>query len=97
MSASWSISLKQFSMSASSIQLPFAFASLRTASSASCAERFGLNPKLDGLKSASKIASRTSFAAVITVRSNTVGIESGLNFPGCPGLGISTRRSAFGR
>jgi hypothetical protein len=39
----------------------------------------------------------TSFAAVITTRSATVGIDSGRYSPGRPGLGICTRRSGDGR
>jgi len=61
------------------------------------AERLGRNPKLDGRKSASKIGSTTSFAAVIATRSPTVGMPSGRVLPGCPGLGMRTRRNGAGR
>jgi hypothetical protein len=40
---------------------------------------------------------KTSLAAVITTRSRTVGIPSGRVLPGCPGLGMWTRRSGAGR
>jgi hypothetical protein len=46
------------------------------------AERLGRNPKLDGRKSASKIGSTTSFAAVIATRSRTVGTVAS-NCPPC--------------
>jgi hypothetical protein len=72
-------------------------ASALITSKASCADRFGRNPKLAWLKSASKIGSNTNFAAAITTRSPTVGIPSGLVCPGRPGLGICTRRNGAGR
>ena len=40
---------------------------------ASCAERLGRNPKLQGWKSASKIGSITVFTAACTMRSRTAG------------------------
>jgi hypothetical protein len=64
---------------------------------ASWAERFGRNPKLTGLKSASKMGSRTTLAAVMTTRSATVGMPSGRVWPGLPGLGMCTRRNGWGR
>ena len=42
-------------------------------------------------------APRTNFAAAITTRSRTHGIASGRVRPGCPGLGMWTRRSGAGR
>ena len=63
---------------------------------ASCADRFGRNPKLHGRKSASKIGSSTIFTAACTMRSRTAGIDSGL----CslvPGFGMNTRRAGNGR
>src|SRR5437763_3077087 len=45
----------------------------RTCSMASCALRSGLNPYEVGQKSASKIGSSTSLAAVCTILSRTVG------------------------
>jgi len=67
------------------------------ASTAMWAERLGRNPKLDAKKSASNTGSSTIFAAAITTRSRTVGMPSGRVCPGLPGLGIYTRRNAFGR
>jgi hypothetical protein len=95
--ASWSMLPKQSARSASSTQQAPRLAWVRTASSASCAERFGRNPKLTGRNCASKMGSRTIFAAVMTTRSRTVGMESGRVSPGRPGLGISTRRSGEAR
>ena len=43
----------------------------------SCAVRLGRKPKEHGWKSASKIGSITVFAAACTIRSRTVGIDSG--------------------
>ena len=64
---------------------------------ASKAESLGRNPKLTGLKPDSKIGSSTSLAAAMITRSRTTGIESGLVLPGCPALGMLTRRSGEGR
>jgi hypothetical protein len=64
-------------MSASSTHTRPWLAARRTASRASCADRFGRNPKLTGAKSASKIGSSTIFAAAITTRSAMVGMPSG--------------------
>jgi hypothetical protein len=47
-----------------------------------------------GSRSASKIGSSTSFAAVCTTRSRIVGMPSGRSPP--PGLGIITRRTGWG-
>ena len=60
---------------------------------ASWAERFGRNPKLTGEKSASKTGSKTIFAAAMITRSRIVGMPSGRNSPGLPGLGMCTRRN----
>ena len=91
-SASWSISSKQLLMSASSTQCAPPFALWRMTSSASWADRFGRKPKLAGLKSASKIGSRTSLAALMSTRSRRLGMPSGLVCPGLPAFGIFTRR-----
>ena len=63
---------------------------------ASCADRFGRNPKLHGRKSASKTGSSTIFTAACTIRSRTAEIASGLRSL-LPGLGISTFRAGSGR
>ena len=63
---------------------------------ASCADRFGRNPKLAGRKSASKTGSSTIFAAACTIRSRTGGIDSG-RCSAVPGFGIITRRAGNGR
>jgi hypothetical protein len=63
---------------------------------ASCAERFGRKPNEHGSKSASKSGSITVFRAACTIRSRTVGIESGRR--SCePGFGMKTRRAGSGR
>ena len=49
---------------------------------------FGRNPKEQGRKSASNKGSITSFTAICTTRSFTVGMPNGRVFPGCPGFGI---------
>ena len=54
-------------------------------------------PEAAGRKSASKIGSRTIFAAAMTTRSRSVGMPSGRVSPGLPGLGMFTRRSGLGR
>jgi hypothetical protein len=54
------------------------------------------NPYEQGLKSASKMGSSTSFRLAWTTRSVMVGIPSFRNFPVLP-LGIITRRTATGR
>ena len=65
---------------------------------ASCTDRLGRNPNEHGSMSASKTGSSTIFTADCTIRSRTVGIDSGLCAPsGLPGLGISTRRAGSGR
>jgi hypothetical protein len=66
----------------------------RMASAASVALRLGRNPNEQGRKSASKIGSKTIFAACCATRSFTVGMPSGRIFP--VGFGISTRRTGFG-
>src|SRR6266545_5522537 len=83
--ASCEICPKQSVKSASSTQQAPLFAWVRTASNASCAERLGRNPKLTGRNCASKMGSRTIFAAVMTTRSRTVGMESGRGAGGCVG------------
>ena len=88
---------KQSEISASSTQSAPLLAVLRTTSRAWWADFFGRNPKEQGRKSASKIGSRTILAAVIATRSRKHGIESGLVLPGCPGLGMFTRRRGLGR
>ena len=67
----------------------------RIASSASVALRFGRNPYEHSWKSASKIGSITSFAAICTTRSRTVGIPSGRCFPSA--FGMYRRRTGRGR
>ncbi len=62
---------------------------------ASCADRFGRNPKLHDRKSASKTGSSTIFIAACTTRPRTAAIASGLR-PALPGLGISTFRAGSG-
>jgi hypothetical protein len=57
----------------------------------------GSSFSVHGTQSASKIGSRMDFAAAMITRSRTAGIESGLDLPGWPGLGMFTRRSARGR
>jgi len=88
---------KQSDTSASSTQSAPRLASTRMASLAMWAERPGRKPKLVGRKSASKMGSRTSFAAAMTTRSRTHGIPRGRVAPGFPGLGMWTRRSGLGR
>jgi hypothetical protein len=51
-------------------------------------------PVACGRKSASNTGSRISFAAVITTRSRTHGIDSGLVRPGWPGLGCEPAAAA---
>ena len=53
----------------------------RTCSMASWALRPGLNPYEVGQKSASKIGSSTSLAAICTILSRTVGMPKLLSFP----------------
>ncbi len=50
-----------------------------------------------GRKSASNSGSITSFTAICTTRSLTVGMPNGRRRPGCPGLGIRTRRTEVTR
>lgn len=61
---------------------------------ASCAERFGPNPKLTGEKSASKTGSNTIFAAAITTLSRTVGMPSE---PSAESVVGAPRGRAFGQ
>lgn len=78
MGASWSIVPKLSRIPASNTHsLPW-FAATRPASHAPIADRLGRKPWLASVNCASKTGSRTSFAAVITTRSATVGIDSGL-------------------
>ena len=84
-------------MSASSTHWRPRLASTRITSRASWAERFGRNPKLTGEKSASKTGSKTIFAAAMITRSRIVGMPSGRDCPGLPGLGMCTRRNGWGR
>jgi hypothetical protein len=82
-------------MSASSTWLyPFA-PSFLSVSRASVALRLGRKPYELGRKSASKIGSSTSFAAICTTRSRTVGIPSGRFFPSA--FGMYRRSTATGR
>jgi hypothetical protein len=67
-----------------------------TTCKASWAARLGRNPNEQSNMSASKIGSSTILSAACTIRSATVGIDSGR----CsvePGFGIKTRRAASGR
>jgi hypothetical protein len=64
-------------------------------SSAIVALRFGRKPYEHGRKSASKIGSSTSFAAICATRSRTVGMPSGLLFPSA--FGMYRRRTNVGR
>ena len=57
--------------------------------------RLGRNPYEHARKSASKIGSRTSFAAICTTRSRTVGMPSGRVLPSA--FGMYRRRTACGR
>jgi hypothetical protein len=67
----------------------------RTSSTASCALRPGRNPYEVGQKSASKIGSSTSLAAVCTILSRTVEMPKLLSFP--ERLGINRSRAGSGR
>ena len=67
----------------------------RTSSMASCALRPGRNPYEVGQKSASKIGSSTSLAAVCTILSRTVEMPRLLSFP--ERLGINRSRAGSGR
>ena len=67
----------------------------RTCSMASCVLRPGLNPYEVGQKSASKIGSSTSLAAVCTILSRTVEMPRLLSFP--ERLGINRSRVGSGR
>jgi len=82
-------------MSASSTWLLPRAPSLLSVSRASVALRFGRKPYDDGRKSASKIGSSTSFAAICTTRSRIVGMPRGL----CPPspFGMYRRKTGFGR
>lgn len=94
--ASWSMLSKHALMSASSTHCLPRLAVWRTTSRACWVDRFGRNPKLTGRKSASKIGSRTIFAAAMITRSPTAGMPSGRVSPFLPGLGMCTRRSGLG-
>ena len=82
-------------MSASSTWLPPRAPRLRRVSSACVALRRGRKPYEHGRKSASKIGSSTSFAAICTTRSRTVGMPSGRCFPSA--FGMYRRSTACGR
>jgi hypothetical protein len=73
-------------MSASRTWLPPRALSLRRVSNACVALRLGRKPYEHGRKSASKIGSSTSFAAICATRSRTVGMPSGLFFPSAFGM-----------
>ena len=90
------IAEKQFTMSVSTTHRRPCQASSTRTWRASCADRFGRNPKLHGRKSASKTGSSTIFIAACTIRSRTAAIASGLRSI-LPGLGISTFRAGSGR
>ncbi len=66
-----------------------------TCRTASCARRFARYAYCSGCRSASKIGSRTSTAAVCTTRSRIVGMPSGLRPPFA--FGIHTRRTGAAR
>ena len=67
----------------------------RTSSIASCALRPGLNPYEVGQKSASKIGSSTSLAAVRTILSRKAEMPKLLSFP--ERFGIDRSRAGSGR
>jgi hypothetical protein len=90
------IASKQEAMSVSTThRRPRHASSMRTCR-ASWVERFGRNPKLQSRKSASNTGSRTDLTAACTMRSRTVGIDSG-RCSLVPGLGMNTRRAGNGR
>ena len=67
----------------------------RSVSSACVALRFGRKPYDEARKSASKIGSSTSFAAICATRSRTVGMPSGRCRPSA--FGMYRRRTGCGR
>lgn len=67
----------------------------RTCSMASCARRPGRNPYEVGQKSASKIGSSTSLAAICTILSRSAEMPRLLSFP--ERFGISRSRAGSGR
>jgi hypothetical protein len=67
----------------------------RVSSIASCALRPGRNPYEVGQKSASKIGSSTSLAAIWTILSRSAGMPNLRTFPD-PRLGISRSRTGSG-
>jgi hypothetical protein len=90
------IAEKQSAISVSTTHRRPLKASSMTTCKASWAARRGRNPNEQSNMSASKIGSSTILSAACTIRSATVGIDSGR----CsvePGLGIHTRRAASGR
>src|ERR1019366_5201530 len=82
-------------MSASSTLWPPFAPSLRRVSSAIVALRLGRKPYEHGRKSASKTGSSTSFAAICTTRSRTVGMPNGRLLPSA--FGMYRRRTTVGR
>ena len=82
-------------MSASSTWFAPVAPSFRIVSSAPVAPRRGRKPYEHGRKSASKIGSSTSVAAIWTTRSLTVGMPSGRFFPSA--FGMYRRKTALGR
>jgi hypothetical protein len=90
------IASKRLAMSVSTTQRRPRKHSSRMSRRASRAVRPGRKPKEHGSKSASKIGSITAFAAVCTIRSHTLGIESARRSRE-PGLGMKTRRVGSGR
>jgi hypothetical protein len=67
----------------------------RTCSIASCARRPGRNPYEVGQKSASKIGSKTSLAAICTILSRNAAMPKLLSFP--ERFGINRSRAGKGR
>ena len=82
-------------MSASSTWLPPRAPCTRSVSSACVALRFGRNPYDEARKSASKMGSSTSVAAICATRSRTVGMPSGRCRPSA--FGMYRRRTGCGR
>ena len=94
-SAVCEISSKQALMSHSSTHSYLLVLKMWISEIASCARRLGRKPYEDGLKSASKIGSSTSFRLAWTTRSATVGIPRRRSFPFA--FGIITCRTSTGR
>ena len=82
-------------MSASSTWLPPRAPRTRSVSSACVALRFGRKPYDEARKSASKMGSSTSVAAICATRSRTVGMPSGRCRPSA--FGMYRRRTGCGR